>query len=57
MALNVAPSHQHGLNATISNRRIGVNDFTQPRHHSLAAGLDALGDCNFTFTCRRSATS
>src|SRR6516165_576631 len=24
--------------------------FTKPRHHSLATGLDALGDCNFTFT-------
>ena len=24
--------------------------FTKPRHHSLAAGLDTLGDCNFTFT-------
>jgi hypothetical protein len=24
--------------------------FTEPCHHSLAAGLDTLGDCNFTFT-------
>src|SRR6516225_6843488 len=74
MALNVAPSRRRRLNASISNRRIEVDDvaqkdlaaiklitpdadslkckwaFTKPRHHSLATGLDALGDCNFTFT-------
>src|ERR1700751_3839243 len=74
MALNVAPSHQRRLNASISNRRIEIENvaqkdlaarklitpdveslkferaFTKPRHHSLAAGLNALGDRNFTFT-------
>jgi hypothetical protein len=58
MALNVAPSHRRRLNASISNRRIEVDDVTQKDlavTKLITPDADSL-KCEWAFTeaCRHS---